>query len=96
MLRTKSLSPDTFTLDIRKMLSEDDVTLLKRLSVPQFNDVSMLTILKGDIDHKQYCEITIGILEDVYRDDLTWPHLSISPECRGHESLPSTVVQCRN
>jgi hypothetical protein len=90
MLRTKSLSSDTFALDIRKMFSEDDITLLKRLSVPQFNDASMLTILKCDIDHKQFCEITIGLLEYVYHDDPTWPYLSISSEC-GHKSVPSTM-----
>ena len=67
-----------FTINVRDLLSENDKNLLKRLTVPQFNDVSMLTMLKKKIEHTLYCKITTGILDEVYIDDPTFPKLSTS------------------
>ena len=78
-----------FTFDVCNLLSKNDKRLLKRLRVPQFNDVSMLTILKKPIEHTLYCAITTEILNEVYRGDPSWPSLSTSPGFGDRESSPS-------
>ena len=69
-----------FTFNVCDLLSENDKSLLKRLRVPQFNDVSMLTMLKRQIEHTLYCAITTGILGQVYLGDPSWPSLLTSPD----------------